>query len=68
MATRDRWLIVEENDDLWLIKREGSEVRGRIVSREGFAGNFLASMINWWRRTTRMRGLLPVSWTPRKGV
>ena len=40
MATRDRWLIVEENDDLWLIKREGSEVRGRIVSREGLRREF----------------------------
>ena len=40
MATRDRWLLVEENDDLWLIKREGSEVRGRIVSREGLRREF----------------------------
>ena len=40
MATRDRWLLVEENDDLWLIKREGSEVRGRIVSGEGLRREF----------------------------
>ena len=23
MAARDRWLLVEENGDLWLLKREG---------------------------------------------
>ena len=40
MTIRDRWLPVEENDDLWLIKREGSEVRGRIVSREGLRREF----------------------------
>lgn len=40
MTARDRWLLVEENDDLWLIKREGSEVRGRIVSREGLRREF----------------------------
>jgi hypothetical protein len=40
MATRDRWLLVEDNDDLWLIKREGSEVRGRIVSGEGLRREF----------------------------
>jgi hypothetical protein len=40
MATRDRWLLVEENDDLRLIKREGSEVRGRIVYREGLRREF----------------------------
>jgi hypothetical protein len=35
MATRDRWILVEENGDLWLIKREGHELHGRMVSREG---------------------------------
>ena len=40
MAARDRWILVEENGDLWLIKREGSEVRGRIVSREGLRREF----------------------------
>jgi hypothetical protein len=34
MAARDRWVLVEENGDLWLLKREGPAVRGRIVSRE----------------------------------
>ena len=40
MATRDRWLLVEENGDLWLLKREGSEVHGRIVSRDGLRREF----------------------------
>lgn len=40
MAARDRWVLVEENGDLWLIKREGHELRGRIVSREGLRGEF----------------------------
>jgi hypothetical protein len=40
MAARDRWVLVEENGDLWLLKREGPEVRGRIVSREGLRREF----------------------------
>jgi hypothetical protein len=40
MAARDRWVLVEENGDLWLLRREGSEVRGRIVSREGLRAEF----------------------------
>ena len=40
MATRDRWLLVEENGDLWLLKRQGPEVRGRIVSHEGLRHEF----------------------------
>ena len=40
MAARDRWLLVEENGDLWLLRREGPEVRGRIVSREGLRREF----------------------------
>jgi hypothetical protein len=40
MAARDRWLFVEENGDPWLLKREGPEVRGRIVSREGLRREF----------------------------
>jgi hypothetical protein len=40
MTARDRWLLVEEYGDLWLLKREGSEVRGRIVSREGLRREF----------------------------
>jgi hypothetical protein len=40
MAARDRWLLVEENGDLWLLKREGPEVRGRIVSRDGLRREF----------------------------
>lgn len=35
MAARDRWVLVEENGDLWLLRREGHELHGRIVSREG---------------------------------
>jgi hypothetical protein len=35
MAARDRWLLVEEDGALWLLKREGHELHGRIVSREG---------------------------------
>ena len=37
---RDRWLFIEENGDLWLLKREGLELRGRIVSREGLRAEF----------------------------
>ena len=48
MTARDRWLLVEENGDLWLIKREGHELHGRIVSREGFELNFLGFMMHWW--------------------
>ena len=40
MAARDRWLLVEDNGDLWLLKREGPEVRGRIVSHEGLRREF----------------------------
>jgi hypothetical protein len=40
MPARDRWVLVEDNGDLWLLKREGSEVRGRIVSREGLSREF----------------------------
>jgi hypothetical protein len=40
MTARDRWVLVEENGDLWLLKREGSELHGRIVSREGLRHEF----------------------------
>jgi hypothetical protein len=40
MAARDRWLLVDSDGSLWLLKREGSEVRGRIVSREGLCREF----------------------------
>jgi hypothetical protein len=40
MGTRDRWILVEENGDLWLIKREGVELRGRVVSRESLRHEF----------------------------
>lgn len=40
MTARDRWLLVEDNDDLWLIKREGAELHGRIVTREGLRHEF----------------------------
>ena len=40
MGARDRWLLVEENGDLWLIKREGVELHGRLVSREGLRHEF----------------------------
>jgi hypothetical protein len=40
MAARDRWLLVEEDGALWLIKREGPELHGRIVSREGLRREF----------------------------
>ena len=40
MAARDRWVLVEENGDLWLLRREGSELHGRIVSREGLRHEF----------------------------
>jgi hypothetical protein len=39
-AARERWLLVEENGDLWLLKREGPEVRGRLVSREHLCREF----------------------------
>jgi hypothetical protein len=40
MAARDRWLLVEEDGALWLLKREGHELHGRIVSREGLRAEF----------------------------
>ena len=40
MATRDRYLLVEEDGGLWLLKREGAEMRGRVVSREGLRHEF----------------------------
>jgi hypothetical protein len=40
VGARDRWLLVEDNGDLWLLKREGPEVRGRIVSRDGLRREF----------------------------
>jgi len=40
MAARDRWLLVEEAGALWLLKREGHELHGRIVSREGLHREF----------------------------
>lgn len=40
MAVRDRWLLVEDNGELWLLKREGHELRGRIVSREALSREF----------------------------
>lgn len=39
-SPRDRWLLVEENGELWLLKREGREVRGRVVSREALSREF----------------------------
>ena len=52
---RDRWLLVEENGDLWLLKREGHELHGRIVSREGLRNEFPRLYAHWSRRTTRIR-------------
>jgi hypothetical protein len=40
MAARDRWLLVEEDGTIWLLKREGAELRGRIVSREALSREF----------------------------
>jgi hypothetical protein len=40
MAARDRWVLVEENGDLWLLKREGAEIRGRIVSHDSLRREF----------------------------
>lgn len=40
MAANDRWLLVEENGDLWLIEREGHELHGRAVSREALRQEF----------------------------
>lgn len=40
MAARDRYLLVEEDGGLWLLKREGAELRGRVVSREGVRHEF----------------------------
>ena len=39
-GARDRWVLVEEDGALWLLKREGPEVHGRIVSREGLRREF----------------------------
>jgi hypothetical protein len=40
MAARDRWVLVEEDGALWLIRREGHELHGRIVTREGLRAEF----------------------------
>jgi hypothetical protein len=40
MAARDRWVLAEENGDLWLLRREGAEIRGRLVSREALRQEF----------------------------
>jgi|HubBroStandDraft_6_1064221.scaffolds.fasta_scaffold546255_2 hypothetical protein len=40
MTARDRWILVEKDGTLWLLKREGSELHGRIVSREGLRHEF----------------------------
>ena len=39
MAARDRWLLVEDNGELWLLKRQGRE-HGRTVSRDGLRREF----------------------------
>jgi hypothetical protein len=40
MAARDRWALIEEDGTIWLLKREGPELHGRIVSREGLRREF----------------------------
>ena len=40
MTARDRWILVEKDGTLWLLKREGAELHGRIVSREGLRHEF----------------------------
>jgi hypothetical protein len=40
MTARDRWILVEKDGTLWLLKREGAELHGRIVSREGLRLEF----------------------------
>jgi hypothetical protein len=40
MAARDRWALIEEDGTIWLLKREGAELRGRIVSHEGLRREF----------------------------
>jgi hypothetical protein len=40
MAARDRWILIEEDGTLWLLKRQGLELHGRIVSREGLRREF----------------------------
>ena len=55
MATRDRWLLVEDNDDLGSSSAKVRKCAAGSFPARVFAGNFLASMINWWRRTTRIR-------------
>jgi hypothetical protein len=40
MAARDRWLLVEDNGELWLLKRQGHELHGRTVSRDGLRHEF----------------------------
>jgi hypothetical protein len=40
MTAQDRWILVEKDGTLWLLKREGSELHGRIVSREGLRAEF----------------------------
>jgi hypothetical protein len=40
MAASDRWVLIESDGTLWLLKREGAELRRRIVSRESLRQEF----------------------------
>jgi hypothetical protein len=40
MPPSDRWLLVESDGTLWLLKREGAELRGRVVTREALRQEF----------------------------
>ncbi len=61
MTAHDRWLLVEENGDLWLIKREGAELHGRIVSREGLRPEFPRLYQELLGRATT--GIVRASWS-----
>ena len=39
-GARDRWVLVEEDGELWLLKRQGHELHGRTVSRDGLRREF----------------------------
>jgi hypothetical protein len=40
MAANDRLVLVEADGTLWLLRREGHELHGRIVTREGLRAEF----------------------------
>jgi hypothetical protein len=54
MPTRDRLLYIEEDGAIWLLKRGGPELRGRIVTREQLRHEFPGLYADSSRRTGKI--------------